>query len=313
MKRTIVVGSAGQDGRLLTEHLTARGARIVGIQRNKTTYNGVEDMGHIDITDADDVARSVKAIQPEAIYYLAAFHHSAQDLPLDDSSLLEKSRAVHVRGLDHFLAALAQDLDAPGRLFYASSSLIFGNPATEFQNEKTPFLPDDVYGRTKAEGVVLCRRYRAEQGVFAASGILYNHESHYRGSHFVSKKIIQEAVAIKRGKKDKLVLGDLGARCDWGFAPDYVRAMRMILELDTPDDFIIATGETHSVLEFVQIVFEELDMNWEDHVTENPGLIRGKRPTLKGDSSRLRERTGWKPSLSFREMVRRLLLAELKG
>jgi len=195
-------------------------------------------------------------------------------------------------------------------LFYAASSLIFGDPIESPQTETTPFAPTDAYGITKTAGVQVCRHYRKVHSVYASVGILYNHESPLRAEKFVTKKIVKAAWAIKRGTRDKLVLGNLSAELDVGYAPDYVDAMRRILALDAPDDFIVATGETHSVRELVELAFGELGLDWHQHVEEDHGLIT--RPTLRrvGGPRKLAAATGWRASTSFASMVQALIDAE---
>jgi GDPmannose 4,6-dehydratase len=306
MKRVIIVGSAGQDGRILFDQLQRDGAEVLGIARNGIRSTKPHGQKTLDIHTRAEVAEAVRLWNPSEIYYLAAFHHSSQDETGDDAVLFERSFAVHVFGLINFCEAMKQH--APNtRLFYAASSLVFGDPVESPQTEATSFSPRCPYGISKAAGMQCCRYYRRAHNLFAASGILYNHESHYRRENFVSQKIIRGARAIAAGRQDKLVLGDLSARIDWGFAPDFVRAMRALLALPEPDDFIIATGETHSVQEFVEIVFEKLDLDWRQYVEENPALLTRKAALRVGNPARLQARTGWQPSVTFEEMIARLI------
>lgn len=295
MARALIVGSAGQDGTLLGEHLRARGDTVTGLPRGERTAGEVEQL--------------VQDGRPDAIYYLAAYHHSSEDPPIEPLALFERSAAVHVTQLLYFLEAIRKRAPA-ARLFYAASSLIFGEPAETPQTEDTPFRPICVYGITKTAGVQLCRHYRRTHGVYASVGILYNHESPLRAPKFVSKKIVRAAHEIARGTRDRLVLGDLSAELDWGYAPDYVDAMHRILALPSPDDFVVATGEAHTVRELVELAFGQLGLDWRRHVEENRALIT--RPPLRriGDASKLAAATGWRPATSFEAMVRALVEAE---
>jgi len=292
----LIVGGRGQDGRLLESHLTAEGAKVTSVGR-----------GDIDLGDIARI-RELAAIHQE-IYYLAAHHHSSQDITASDElDLYQQSVAVHMDGLARFLEAMR--LGSPTtRLFYAGSALVFGSPQSEMQNEETPFDPRCIYGITKAAGLRLCRLYRDKHGVFASGGILFNHESPLRQAKFVIPKIVDAALAISRGSDKKLVLGDLSARVDWGYAPDYVDAMARILRLQEPADFVIATGETHTVQEVVEAVFLSLNLDWRQHVKEVPGILTRKRAVLCGDFNKLHKASKWRPSVTFHEMLTRLVEA----
>jgi len=306
MKRAIIVGADGQDGTLLAQLLTQRSIPHLGVGRTGLRESSGEKSGPIELGDAKAVEALVKAHPPSHVFYLAAHHHSSQD-PLDAglADLWASSLEVQVLGLVHFLEALR--LHAPAaRLFYASSSHVFGSPAPSPQTEETPLAPDNIYGITKVAGMQACRHYREQQGVFASVGILYNHESIYRQDKFLSKKIIRGALAIKQGREQNLVLGNLSAEADWGYAPDYVEAMVRILDVPQTGDFIVATGQLHTVREFVQIVFDQLGLDVSKHVIENSALVRPGQGRLVGDTRRLEQATGWRPTLSFEEMVRTL-------
>lgn len=298
MSRVLIVGGEGQDGRLLSEHLLAEQAEVMSLGRKD-----------VDIGNFDRVRTLVESIRPDEIYYLAAFHHSSQDeRGLGELELFRRSSSVHVEGLMHFLETM-RICRSECRLFYASSSLIFGTPPADVQDESTAFNPNCIYGITKAAGIQCCRYYRATHGIFAACGILYNHESPLRKANFVIPKIINGSLAIAGGEQLKIRLGDLSARIDWGYAPDYVRAMVGITRLPTPGDFVIATGETHSVQEVVETVFGLLGLDWREHVEEMPGILTRRRSVLCGNASRLRTSTGWEPSVNFLQMIELLLEA----
>ena len=252
----------------------------------------------------------LREFHPDEVYYFAAFHHSSEDKASEDVlHLFTESYRINVQALLHFLEGIRK-YSPKTRLFYSGSSLLFGDADTEIQSESTPFKPETVYGITKLDGVLSCRYYSKQYGIFASTGIFYNHESSYRTDNFISKKIIKGALEISRGKKEKLVVGNLHAEVDWGYAPDYVDAACRILHIDFPGEFIIATGKRHSVLDFVKITFDYLGLNWKEHVTENKTLLTRNRKPMIGDPSKLMRTTGWRPTVDFKEMIRLLLLAE---
>ena len=269
MKSALIVGSGGQDGQLLLGRLRAENYRVLGIARESVQATHPGPYAKIDIHDAAQMRAVVTETRPDEIYYLAAFHHSAEQFPASDvAGLWQRSFDIHVGGLLNVLEAMR--LHSPGsRLFYAASSLVFGDVGSEPQNELTPLRPKCVYGITKTAGLHCLR--------------------------------------IKRGEQQRLALGDLSARTDWGYAPDFVDAMRAILALDAADDFVVATGEAHSVQEFVEAAFGALGLDWKAHVDEEPALIARRRTGLRGDAAKLRRLTGWKPTLTFPQMVERLI------
>lgn len=306
MKKTaIIVGSAGQDGRIACEYLIERGYKVIGIDRRShlSGASGKYKKLSVNIENSKEVIKLIKSVHPDEIYYFAAFHHSSQDKLISNIELLDRSYRVNVLSLFNFMEGIRQ-YSPQSRLFYAASSLIFGDTPYETQNEKTEFSPDSIYGITKLDGLYLCRLYRKQYDVFASAGILYNHESAYRGNQFLSKKVITAAIDIKNKKKRTLVLGDLKARVDWGYAPDYVDAMHRILQLKKADDFVIATGKTHSVSDFAETAFSYLGLNWKKYVKEKKQSITRKRKALSGNAGKLKRMTGWKPSTSFTEMIK---------
>jgi GDPmannose 4,6-dehydratase len=317
MRRVIIVGSEGQDGRLLSQRLAAEGCALLGIHRGGIHRNAPAvdvDATGIDVLDRGSIERVIRGVAPDAVFYLAAFHHSSEDeCPFDDAELYLRSHDVHVHGLSNVLEMLRRHAPQAG-LFYAASSHCFGEPSTSLQDESTPLRPVCPYGISKTAGVQLCRMYRARHGLQASCGFLYNHESPLRPTSFLSAKIVRGAVEIARRQRDRLVLGDLSARVDWGYAPDYIDAMTRIVRLDAADDFVIASGRAHSVGDFVAIAFAHLDLDWHRHVEADASLLTKSRPAaaLVGDSSKLRRKTGWAPSVSFADMVRLLVDAELR-
>jgi GDPmannose 4,6-dehydratase len=298
MKRALIIGSEGQDGRILLDRLSRDGIEVRGIGRPKTRES-------VDIRNATAVLEVVNDFQPDEVYHLAAVHQSSQEQEKNEVESLQKSFDVHVKGLRNVLDAMVEHAKS-SRLFYAASSYIFGNPPTDVQDESTPLKPTSIYGITKAAGVEVCRLYRS-QGVFASVGILYNHESGQRPETFVAQKIMSTVRRISEGSEEKLEIGSLSATVDWGYAPDYADAMIRILALDQPDDFIVATGESHTVREFVELAFRSLGLDWKSHVVENPSLIGSPKPTLVGNPNKLKQMTGWCPSVSFEEMVELLV------
>ena len=311
MKRAIIVGSEGQDGQLLYDFLLKRRYAVVGVDKGKIRCSSGISFKKVDILKLQEVVNLIKKFQPREIYYLAAFHHSSENLPCENLPLLRASYAVHVTGLANFLESIKKSCPKT-RLFYAASSHIFGEAKEKVQDEHAPINPICIYGMTKASGLALCRFYRSSFGVFAAVGILYNHESVLRAGHFVSKKIIQGVIKIKKGKQKQLVLGDLHSVIDWGYAPDYVRAMHCILNRQKPDDFIVATGKARTVLDFVKIAFKALGLDWKLYVKEDRRLVRKQSFYRVGNPTKLMKDTRWAPKVSFEEMIRKMIKTDLK-
>jgi len=309
MKTAIIIGCEGQDGRIAFDLLLQKQYRILGISRGGVRCAGIDWDQAVDITREEDVLHLSKAVKADEIYYLAACHQSSQDRLRDESDLLKESHAVNVEGLLYFCEGIKK-YSPKARLFYAASSLIYEGTDTTMQDEQTPFCPQSIYGMTKLNGLLLCRYYRDRYGVFASSGILYNHESHYRGDNFISTRIIKAALNIKEGNQDSLALGDLSAQVDWGYAPDYVAAMHQILNSHHTDDFIIASGTTHSVRDFVMITFDLLGLDWKKYVREDRSIVMRSRKVLKGNPKKLMEQIGWRPTVNFQGMIRVLLQAQ---
>lgn len=306
MPRALIIGAAGQDGRLLTEFLKARGYDVRGWTRPAGNSALPANARPVNLLEGDVVARELTREEPDEIYYLAAFHHATEDeIRISEEDLLQRSRDVHVVGWRHVLRAV-EAAGGEARLFYASSSHVFGVNDGEFQNEETPFAPNSPYGISKAEGIECARLFR-RRGLFVASGILFNHESSFRKPSFLSQKIVRAALTASANPKHRLVLGDLMARVDWGDARDYVEAMWRILQLPAADDFIIASGETHTVGEFVSVAFREAGLNAEEFVEVDPQLLRKPPQTLCGDARKLHQATGWSPTRGFEEMVQSLV------
>jgi GDPmannose 4,6-dehydratase len=309
-RRAIVVGYRGQDGQLLCEQLLNSGVSLIGVGVD-SLYHAHSDIGDyptlVDVTCMQDVVKLVSTFQPNEIYYLAAFHHSSQEsTELPPLEFYQKCYAVNVTGLLHFLEAARFTSSRP-RVFYASSSLIFSAENTSILTEKSPYSPSGFYAITKVNGMQLCREYREQHQVFASTGILFNHESALRPSKFLSQKIIRSAFDISSGNIKKLVVGDLNAQVDWGYAPDYVKAFREILSCDQSDDFIVASGEAHTVQEFIEVVFDYFKLDWREHVVENGAILARRLPAKVGSTSLLQARTAWRYSRNFKEMVTQLI------
>ncbi len=296
----MIVGSDGQDGQLLTELLLSLGYEVIGLNR-----------GGIDITEPAPVAKIVSDVHPNEVYFLAAHHHSSEDQYSDEGELFRKSISTHVVAAANFLDAITSRSPA-SRFFYASSCLVFPPTENGMQAEDTLLRPECAYGISKAVGMAICGHYRVKKGVFASVGILYNHESPLRNGRYVTRKIAAAAARIaKQGGAGELILGDVEARVDWGYAPDYVEAMRLILQTDQPADYVIATGEAHTVGQFADIAFKHVGLDYRDYLSVSPQSLSRKNLTRIGDSSRLRLDTGWKPTVSFEELVCLMVDAEV--
>lgn len=303
MPKAIIVGCNGQDGMLLFDLLAAKGYALLGVARDAVRSHGSAWSAPLDIGDPESVGRVIAEVQPDEVYYLAAYHHTAEDDVGSDSELFRRSLDVNFHGLVNFLDAIYRYSPAT-RLFYAASSHVFGDPASEYQDEQTPLDPVCAYGISKAAGMHACRFYRSFRSVFAATGILYNHESSLRDMRFISQKIIRGAIEIRNGTRDKLLIGNPQAVVDWGYAPDYVDAMRRILRHEHPDDFVIATGVRHTVQEFFETVFGLLGLEWQKYVSTDPTLLKKKSRVLIGKPNKLYRATGWRAETTFHDMIR---------
>jgi GDPmannose 4,6-dehydratase len=307
VRSALIIGAGGQDGRLLARLLLGREYALRGWIRSEPTVRAPCECALIDIQQPALVEAELRRSPPDEIYYLAAFHHATQDVvELSAAELLRCSFNVHVLGLLNVLQAM-EECCPRTRLFYAASSHVFGTPKSEWQNEETPLAPSSAYGISKAAGLQCCQLYRRQKGIFAATGILFNHESPLRKPSFLSQKIVRGALRAERDPAYRLVLGDLEARVDWGYAPDYVDAMFRILQLPEASDFVVAFGEMHTVREFAQAAFGALGLDWLRHVETDARLLHKISHPLCGDSRKLRAATGWAPTIGFVEMVARLV------
>jgi GDPmannose 4,6-dehydratase len=309
-RSAIIVGAAGQDGQLLFESLQAQGMRLLGIERRATFSNTEWDEDPVDICNADAVQDIIVRYAPNEIYYLAAHHNASEGAVENDAQLLEKSLAVNVQGLAHFLEGMRQRA-RNARLFYAASSHIFGRARVSPQDETTPCEPVNVYGISKIAGTSLCRLYRTVHGVFAAVGILYNHESWLRRPEFVTRKIVTAVADIATGHEQVLKLANFDAKVDWGYAPDYVSAMQLIVRHATADDFVVASGKPHTVRDFCEVAFAAAGLDYRRYTSLDPNLVVRAQPPVVGNPAKLMSQTGWRPSVSFEEMVGLLVKREL--
>jgi GDPmannose 4,6-dehydratase len=303
VRSALIIGASGQDGRLLARLLQDRDYTVRGWVRRECPVPAPCECTLVDILNPAAVEAALRKSPPDEIYYLAAFHHATEDaIELSAAELLRCSFDVHVLGLLNVLQAM-EECSPRTRLFYAASSHVFGTPNSKFQNEQTPLTPTSAYGISKAAGLQSCQLYRQQKGIFAATGILFNHESPLRKPSFLSQKIVQGALRARHDPAYRLVLGDLEARVDWGYAPDYVEAMVRILQLPEPSDFVVASGEMHTVREFAEIAFGAVGLDWRQHVETDARLLNKISHPLCGDSTKLRSATGWLPSVTFVELV----------
>jgi GDPmannose 4,6-dehydratase len=308
MKKALIVGRAGQDGRLLQEHLSQLGYEVAGISRHEY-FSPANEVKPFDIISREQVSGLIKSLKPDEIYYLAAHHHSSEEAIESEEELWRHSFDVNVHAWLNFMEAARTD-SPHSRLFYAASSLIYGAAESDRQNEDTPWRPHTPYGVTKASGMLAASSYRHRHGLFASGGILFNHESELREEKFISQKIVRAAVAVQAGRQKQLVVGNLNAQVDWGYARDYVDAMQKILQLPKAGDFVIASGSAHSVSELAETAFSLLGLDWKKHVVEDSAVIKRQLKPMVGDASKLFRQSGWQPLTSFREMIRRMLVAQ---
>ncbi|HWP65516.1 MAG TPA: GDP-mannose 4,6-dehydratase [Candidatus Limnocylindria bacterium] len=314
-RTALITGVTGQDGSYLAELLLAKGYRVVGMVRRASTENferiaAVRDrleLRQADLLDQQSLITVLSDVQPDEIYNLAAqsFVPTSWVQPV----LTAEFDAV---GVTRLLEAVR--LATPGARFYqASSSEMFGKVRETPQCETTPFYPRSPYGVAKVYGHFITVNYRESYGMFTCSGILFNHESPRRGREFVTRKVSDGVARIKLGLAKELTLGNLDARRDWGFAGDYVEAMWRMLQQPAPDDYVVATGETHSVRELVEIAFGVVGLRWQDYVRTDPSLLRpAEVDTLIGDASKARRVLGWTPRVSFPQLIETMVRADLE-
>lgn len=313
-KRALITGVNGQDGSYLAESLLARGYEVFGLVRRVGLEAPEHRLGRLmpfrdriqlfpaSLESYAGIFNAVSKIRPDECYHLAAASFVSYEFDDEFSTL-----TANINGTHYLLAAL-KDL-APGcRFYFAGTSEMFGKAETVPQNEQTRFRPRSIYGISKVAGFELVRNYRERYGMHASSGILFNHESPRRGHEFVTRKITSGVARIRAGQAQELRLGNLDAERDWGYAKEYVEAMGLMLQQDTPDDYVIATGRLHSVRDFVRIAFAHAGLDWEKYVVTDPNFYRGgETVALCGDASKARRVLGWEPRKPFEEMVREMV------
>ena len=315
MPTALVTGVTGQDGSYLAEFLLEKGYTVIGMVRRTSTIN-FDRIKHIqdrievvpgDLLDQMSLIGILQEYRPTEVYNLAA--QSFVPTSFTQPVLTGEFTAL---GVTRVLEAI-RIVDPKIRFYQASSSEMFGKVVEVPQRESTPFYPRSPYGVAKVYGHWITVNYRESYNIFGCSGILFNHESPRRGLEFVTHKITHAAARIKLGLADELRLGNLEARRDWGYAGDYVRAMWLMLQQDEPDDYVVATGETHSVEEFVQEAFSYLDLDWRKYVVQDPRYYRpAEVDLLVGDPSKAGEKLGWEPAVDFRQLVRIMVDADLE-
>ncbi len=321
-RRALVTGITGQDGSYLAELLLQKGYDVWGVIRRSSSFN-TGRIDHIyqdpheadlrlrlvygDLNDASSLNRILRDVEPHEVYNLGAQSHVGVSFDIP-----EYTGEVTALGAVRLLESIREAGLKP-RFYQASSSELYGLALEVPQTETTPFYPRSPYAAAKAYAFHITRNYREAWGMFACNGILFNHESPRRGETFVTRKITRAATRIKCGLQDKLFLGNLDARRDWGFAGDYVEAMWLMLQVDEPDDYVIATGQQRSVREFLDATFGQLDLDWKKHVELDPRYLRPSEvDLLVGDASRAKEKLGWEPRVKFDELVRMMVDHDLK-
>lgn len=314
MRTALITGVTGQDGSYLAEFLLEKGYRVIGMVRRTSTINfdrikHIQDQLEIvqgDLLDQMSLIGILQEYRPQEVYNLAA--QSFVPTSFTQPVLTGEFTAL---GVTRMLEAI-RIVDPKIRFYQASSSEMFGKVVEVPQRETTPFHPRSPYGVAKVYGHWITVNYRESYGIFGCSGILFNHESPRRGLEFVTHKITHGVARIKLGLANELRLGNLEARRDWGYAADYVRGMWLMLQQDEPDDYVLATGETHSVREFVEEAFSYVDLDWREYVVQDPKFYRpAEVDLLVGDASKAGKRLGWEPTVDFKQLVRLMVDADL--
>jgi GDPmannose 4,6-dehydratase len=315
MKRALITGITGQDGSYLAELLLAKGYEVHGLVRRSSSFNTgridpIRDQLHLhygDLVDSTSLHSVIATVQPHEIYNLAAQSHVRVSFEMP-----EYTCDVTAAGVGRLLEALRVS-GLKARFYQASSSELYGKVRETPQTEKTQFHPRSPYAAAKAYGYYLTQNYREAYDMFCTNGLLFNHESPRRGENFVTRKITRAVGRIVAGTQKKLALGNLDAKRDWGFAGDFVEAMWHMLQLDTPDDFVVATGETHSVREFLDLAFGRVDLDWKDHVVTDERFMRpAEVELLLGDATKAKKTFGWTPKVTFRQLVEMMVDADVE-
>lgn len=320
MKRALITGITGQDGSYLAEHLLGLGYEVHGIMRQTglEQIKGGRQQGAPAELYEKCVLHTISLDNFPGLYRLVSKHHFDECYHLAAASFVGETLADGYQTIQsniagtHYLLAAFCEFQKSCRFYFAGTSEMFGRPRVAPQHEDTPFMPRSAYGISKLAAFHLARNYRESQGMFCCSGILYNHESPRRRPEFVTRKITLAAARIAKGLQERLELGNLHSTRDWGYAPDYVRAMHIMLNQDSPDDFVVATGELHTVGEICEIAFGRLGLDWRKHVVVNPMFHRHEETVpLKGDCSKIQRVTGWRREKKFEEMIVEMVEADL--
>ena len=326
-KRALITGITGQDGSYLSELLLEKGYEVHGLVRRTSTFN-TDRIDHVyvdpheeearfflhygDLTDGTTLRRLLEAIQPIEIYNLGAQSHVR--VSFDTPEYTVDTVAMGTLRLLEAIRDYQHRTGIEVRFYQAGSSEMFGKVQEVPQNETTPFYPRSPYACGKVYSYWQTMNYRESYDLFACNGILFNHESPRRGETFVTRKITRAIARIVAGKQQGLYLGNLDAKRDWGYAKDYVRAMWLMLQQEQPDDYVVATGETYSVREFLEVAFKYVNLDWQDYVKFDPRYLRpAEVDLLIGDSTRTQQKLGWKPSVSFEELVALMVEADLSA
>jgi len=315
-KKALITGIAGQDGSYLSELLLAKDYEVHGLVRESGGKDGSWRISRIldkliihsgDVSDYGTVKKLIAEVKPDEIYHLATKH----DLP----NSLENYLAIRATNLDstYFFLSSIKEFSPNSKFFFASSSRVFGDAKTSPQNEETPMSPDSLYGISKVAASAVVRMYREREGIFACSGILFNHESPRRGQEFLSRKISKTVAEIKNGLSYELRLGNLDAVRDWGFAGDFVEAMWLMLQQGVPEDYVIGTGETHSVKDFLDVAFGIVNLDWRKYVKVDEALLRPTESELRADISKAKRKLRWTPKIKFEELVQMIVAVDIRA
>lgn len=322
MAQALITGITGQDGSYLAELLLRQGYIVHGIVRRTSTlnrsridhlYNDSAVYGqklflhYADLDDPTQLRRLLQKLQPDELYHLAGQSHVGLSFEIPESTC-ELTAMGTLRLLE-----ILREMGKPPKLFHATSSEIFGNPAVQPQNEATPYAPVNPYGCAKVFATQMVKIYRDTFGLFACNGIMFNHESPRRGENFVTRKICRAAASIKLGLQKEFFLGDTAAQRDWGYAPDYVRGMWLIMQHSEPNDFVLATGQLHTVQDVVAQAFGVVGLDWKRYLKHDPRLFRKTEPArLVGNAEKAERVLGWRPTVTFNDLIKIMVEADMK-
>lgn len=319
VKKAIITGITGQDGSYLAEFLLEKGYEVHGIIRRES-FEDIDKLSNIKhtkdrlnlheggLSDHLSIYKIFSKVLPDECYHLSASSFVNYSFNDEFQTMNNNFNSTH------YLLSTIREVKKECKFYFAGSSEMFGEPSISPQTEETPFNPKSIYGISKVSSHFLLKNYREKEGIFACTGIMYNHESPRRGSQFVTKKIISSAVKIKMGIQKELHLGNLDAKRDWGYAPDYVNAMWLILQTDKADDYILATGKLHTVREFLEIAFSYLDLDYKDYVKVDPKFYRASEINpLCGDPARINNAIGWENTKSLENIIKEMIDSEFNN